>query len=341
MHGSILCHELGHALCGRAVGLRPYWIRIGQGPKLLKKTFFSVRLDWALWPTGGLTYANFQNLNWSKPTSVKLQLIVFILGGVLGNLFLFTIALRLYTQDPTAIACFFIVFEILLILAATIPSDGKIYGTRFPNDAKQLWNVAWGKWREYYATAYTTYEAAVTRYQPGIEMQPLFKNDQRKLQLLLEAEVRLSIEEIPEAVSLLKKLLRDETLSSSERAYLLDKLVSVVVIYRRSEYLDQANLWSKEALELFGDSKTLQGTRGAILIELGQYVQGKALLLPLVTADNDPIDIAFSSCYLAKADHALGNSQDAQIWLRRAEKIGQSIVGFSNTLAAIQKELRT
>lgn len=331
---------MGHALCARAVGLRPYWIRIGQGPAIFSHTFSGIRLDWGLWPAGGLTYAEFQNLNWANLNQAKLKLSVFMLGGVLGNLFLFTIALQFYKQNPNALVLFFIAFETLLILSSIIPFDGQLYGNRFSNDAKQIWSILSGKWREYYAMVYAAYEAAIARYETNTAARPLFENDLRRLQLLLEAEAKLTIGEISEAVSRFNQLLKDKRSSRSERAYLLDRLASIVIIYRRQEYLSQADCWSKEALELAGNAKTLQGTRGAILIELGHFAEGKALLLPLVAADNDPIDIAFSSCYIAKADHALGNSQDAQMWLRKAEEIGQSIVGFSSTLAAIQEELK-
>jgi len=76
------------------------------------------------------------------------------------------------------------------------------------------------------------------------------------------------------------------------------------------------------------------------LIELGQYEEGKQTLFPLTEPDNDPIDIAISSYYLAKADHHLGNNERAWKWLKQAEQVGEKVPGLSEMFASIKQELR-
>jgi hypothetical protein len=92
-------------------------------------------------------------------------------------------------------------------------------------------------------------------------------------------------------------------------------------------------------MKLAGYSKTIQGTRGVILVELGKYEEGKQNLFPLTRPDNDPVDIAISSYYLAKADHHLGNSGQALVWLKQAEEVSKKVPGLSEMFARIKQEL--
>jgi predicted Zn-dependent protease len=103
------------------------------------------------------------------------------------------------------------------------------------------------------------------------------------------------------------------------------------------EYLNEADKWSQEAIELASQSQTLKGTRGAILIELGRYDEGKQLLLPLTEPENEDLDIAVSSCYIAKAEYFLGNIDRVNAWLVKAKKIDNT--SANSVLKRIQEEI--
>src|SRR5262249_25141103 len=49
-------------------------------------------------------------------------------------------------------------------------------------------------------------------------------------------------------------------------------------------------------------------------------------------------DIAISSCYLAKAEHHLGNNEQAWSWLKLAEKAGRQVPELSETFARVKQE---
>jgi hypothetical protein len=63
------------------------------------------------------------------------------------------------------------------------------------------------------------------------------------------------------------------------------------------------------------------------------------MLFQLTEPDNDPLDIAISSCYLADAEHRLGNNEQAWIWLKLAEKTGKQTPEFSEMFARVKQEL--
>src|SRR5262249_29184135 len=157
----------------------------------------------------------------------------------------------------------------------------------------------------------------------------LFKNDIRALELFVKAETELAYRRFDEAITLWNQLLNAENTSDVERAYLLDILASIVINLGQKQYLAQADRWSQEALKLADRSKTIQVTRGAILIELGQYEEGKQMLLLLAKPGNDPVDVVISSYYLAKADHRLGNNEQAWKWLKQGEQVGEKVLGLS------------
>jgi hypothetical protein len=70
--------------------------------------------------------------------------------------------------------------------------------------------------------------------------------------------------------------------------------------------------WSLRALQLGPEVRTLVGSRGAVLVELGRYQEGKALLEGVAfTVDTESFDVLMSSIFLARAEHALGNGAAA------------------------------
>jgi hypothetical protein len=97
--------------------------------------------------------------------------------------------------------------------------------------------------------------------------------------------------------------------------------------------------WLRDVMKFAGYTNSIQVTRGGILIELGKYEAGKQILVPLTETGNHPIDIAISCYYLAKADHNLGNKEQALVWLKQAEMIGKKIPGLSEMFGSIKQEL--
>jgi predicted Zn-dependent protease len=168
----------------------------------------------------------------------------------------------------------------------------------------------------------------------------LLKNDTRTIELFVKAETELAYKHFDEAIALYNRLLGGPNVSGAERVYILDNLASIVIVLGQKQYLTQADVWSQEAMALAGYSKTVRGTRGVVLIELGNYEEGMRMLLHLTEPDNDPLDIAISSCYLAKAEHRLGNGGQAWSWFKLAEKTGKQIPHLSEMFARVKQELR-
>jgi hypothetical protein len=92
---------------------------------------------------------------------------------------------------------------------------------------------------------------------------------------------------------------------------------------------------------LVRDRPTLQGTRGAALVELGRHDEGKALLTPLAAPDQaTSFDSFMSRGFLALAEHGLGNDAAAR-QLADAARATAEAAGISATglLARLGREI--
>ena len=92
----------------------------------------------------------------------------------------------------------------------------------------------------------------------------------------------------------------------------LDALVTDGLLFADPMLLTGLEQWSLRALQLGPGVRTVVGSRGAALVELGRYQEGKALLETVAfTVDAEPFDALMSRIFLARAEHALGNAAAA------------------------------
>jgi len=106
----------------------------------------------------------------------------------------------------------------------------------------------------------------------------------------------------------------------------------------------ELDLWSQRALRLGPKVKTLIASRGAVLIELGRYHEGKALLETVAFAEGAPLtDSLLNRIFLARAEHALGNAAAAGRLLAEARAIARSSFRgpvLTAWIGRIQREVR-
>jgi hypothetical protein len=122
------------------------------------------------------------------------------------------------------------------------------------------------------------------------------------------------------------------TLSLDEEMLVLDTLVTYGLVCddpRLLPYLDQ---WSARALALGPHIETLLSARGAVLVSIGRYEEGKVLLssLPRVR-DNAPYDALFDTLinqiFLARAALALANGAVAKGLIADAQTTAKALLG--------------
>lgn len=82
------------------------------------------------------------------------------------------------------------------------------------------------------------------------------------------------------------------------------------------ELLEEADKYSKEAFALAPDVPAVQGTRGAVLIERGEYESGMALIRKALAMAEKRRQIACDMAFLALGEWRCGNVEEANKTLR-------------------------
>ena len=106
--------------------------------------------------------------------------------------------------------------------------------------------------------------------------------------------------------------------STDHRAAPLDALATEVLKHRVKFFLPEADAWSQEAFALEPEKITLKGTRGFILVKLGRFDEGEALLREVWTTSDGEVDAGITAFYLGFAARRQGCGRQARRWFRRA-----------------------
>ena len=329
---------MGHFIFAKLAGMSPYSVKIGVGTFLDLK-LFNVRLELGILPFCGITQAYFLTLD-----RMKTRHLFYTIGGVFANFILLLsliVYLNIQGEQAHPLILIPITIEFLSLSGNLVPSELKIDRQNIQSDGQQIISILCTQNYELiFHDIFETYKQQLQRYKNDREILPktFLGNDVKTVQIFVEAQKCLYYRDFEKAAELFLEVLRaKKNVSKPEKAFILDNLVSIVAIKGYKKYLNDADRWSREAIRLASQSKTLKGTRGAILVELGRYEEGKQMLLPLTEPENEALDIAISSCYIAKAEYFLGNTEKVNEWLANAKEIDNA--DANQVLKRIQKEI--
>jgi hypothetical protein len=139
------------------------------------------------------------------------------------------------------------------------------------------------------------------------------------------------------AESLLREYLRQPEGAASARAEALDGLSRLSLFHDRPDLLDEADTWSRDAVDLMPDVLALMATRGAILVQLGRADDGVKLLRNVVRRSGATLDRAISVAFLAKACAATGDKVEFERWVSQA----RALEGAHPVVKRITRDLNT
>jgi hypothetical protein len=81
------------------------------------------------------------------------------------------------------------------------------------------------------------------------------------------------------------------------------------------------DFFSAKLVAVSNQSITAQGTRGAVLIDLGQIEEGKGTLKEVIENTREPIDKIYANIFLALAEKQAGNLEAAKNYARQATSL--------------------
>jgi predicted Zn-dependent protease len=150
------------------------------------------------------------------------------------------------------------------------------------------------------------------RYNSGQDPQTTASPAAARICFHLARTDRWTAEGGRETADALRRELERGCLTREEEMLVLDALMTDALIDRDPALLARLDAWSSRALALGPEVRTLHGSRGAALVELGHFAEAKALLEPLAAADVESFDRLLSCAFLARAEYALGNPDTAR-----------------------------
>jgi hypothetical protein len=344
----IIVHEAGHAVAARLVGMTVAKIVIGTGPLLWVRRAGDTRLELrTYWACGGMIASYHRS-----EAPAKWRQAVMVFGGALGNLLAMFTAIAVFAWLFTSnipisalaigIGYGFIGAQFLGATLSLLPRRSPVGAFRLPSDGRCLVNLVRSK--------DFGREARIARYfVEGMAM--LERGEHSEACRYYELAHRA----LPEVPYLLSLLLHAAHKAQGPRAaldcYFAATSVSAVeedgdkdgvawvnanvawnaVLIGDRELLPLADPLSQKAIAQLPQAPEVQGTRGAVLVEMGDGDAGAKLLLEAVRRVEARDDKALFAQYLAKAVRQTGETElaDEFIGLARflanAEPVGSSL----------------
>jgi hypothetical protein len=312
-----MAHKAARLLCARVGSIPIRRIVIGRGPVLMRGRLGDMRLEVRLVPTGMVaTCAE------SASTPKRSAVLLYLLGGALGNIVMIGVIIWLHRAGIAppilhndvgvpllAPQAGILIFSQLMMIGVGV-ADPFFYA-RSP----QLKPYREGTTRP----PISTRSLAIVRILYRVRLHERLRNrDSRR-----------------KAWAAVRRELARGDLTPEEEMYTLDWVITnwlmTDCLAAAGPSLADPSLrpkldeWSDRAVRLGPKVKTLVGSRGAVLVELGRYREGKALLQRLVSTKGAPVlDALLSRIYLARAEHALGNAAAARRLIGQAQAIARA-----------------
>src|SRR5580704_17273406 len=322
----IACHEFGHMLCALLLSLPIRLISIGVGPLLWRSRIGETQCELHAIPSGGCVQC------YPQPLVRNVSTLFILFGGVLGNAALIGVVAAVSKAGvlPNAWGDYLgaIVFvQFLLVVQNLVPFWTTVNGVQIGSDGLRFLQIVLGPWRGP-TQAGLIYAAILDRYGGANRAQPR-RACARLIYQMLRSDQWNNAEARRDFQDALQRELGRGALSREENIVALDALVTSGLIYRDPPLRAHLDAWSQQALRLGPDIATLRGSRGAVLVQLGRYEEGKVLLVPLVgTQPGKSFDAFMVSVFLARAEHALGNVAAARALAAAARENVDAVGGI-------------
>jgi tetratricopeptide (TPR) repeat protein len=316
---SLILHEGGHALAGRAVGLQIREIRLGQGRPAMRWRIGDIDFHLAPLPLCGwiIPCAPLHYSRW--------RMMPFIAGGPAADILWLAalVAVFLAYQDyeiagyllSTAIA-----YQLWRVVKNCVPRTAKIYGTPVASDMLALWRTL-GKKGDVNAAYRQTYIGLLSRYmEPGETVRRFESRSDRIAFLLKDLEVRLRRLTEERLAALERELARRPL--RCEQLLIIETIAAHLLAgegLRDLAYLDRL---TAQAVELAPDLPTLKGTRGAALAFAGRHEEALAMLAQ--ADDSNDFNRCLNAAFQALAHFHAGRPGEARASFETAEGIVQS-----------------
>jgi hypothetical protein len=314
-------HELGHALVGRALGLRVFAVALGSGPRLAHGRVGDTDVDVRLLPFGGNTVV-------VPLTPGRARLAICVLAGPLANLTVVVATLVVWPRSGPWVAPLVIANTLVLVgnlwpmKVATplgpVRSDGLALLTLLRAPEEELREMDALRHAAEAAAALERKDpaAAVRHAQRGLAAHPDHQGIRHFLTLGLIRDGQFD-----RARTHLKTSLAAEPIEPHQRAIDLNNLAWANLMSDDPALLDEAVAASEQAERCLAWHPAIKGTRGYALILSGQIGAGLALVHRALEDHGERSDRALTASIAAIGAARLGDIEGGRAMLRTAQRL--------------------
>ena len=328
---SVVPHELGHAIAGRLLGWRVFAIVIGVGKQVFKFRLFGIIFSFHWLPICGITQLAPIDTRW-----FRLKRFFVYLAGPAVNASIAAAILFIWWDSwrefgfwglprPVRIC----VWANLWIMAANLwPHQSKILNAA--TDGKQLlktFSTNQKEAEELQAARFALeamlrrdehkdFEGALDWCNKGLALFP------ENLHLLnVSGVLCLDQHDFSRAREIFLQLLPRETKPNGTRYIILNNIAYVDALIGDPGLLPEADAYSKEAYAAAPWAPSITGTRGTVLVAMGQIEAGIKLLKESFEKAWSPRSKTENACHLAMAHARLGDRNQADNYLELARQM--------------------
>lgn len=345
----VVVHELAHAITAWLLGLRVFGIVIGIGRTIWVGKF--LRMEWRLnlMPIAGITAVG------ARPVPhLRLKLFLIYLAGPLSHVIM---AGALYFVGQ-AIALGELLRHVLniSIIINIILAIGNLYPRKMTGITGAQGTDGWHLFR-----VFSLSDAEMTKRHVGYyvaeAMQAFSQNEFDTAKNWLDQGLALDVNSsVARNMLGLIQLSRGEyqasretfiTLLESEEAkeagfrfIVLNNIAYLNALIGDPSLLPEADQYSSEAFKHLPWVPPVSGTRGTVLIELGQFEEGIALLKKSMASHPDKQGKALNACHIAIGEHRRGNQIEASKYLSTAKALDPRSMLIPYAEAEIAKRIQ-
>jgi tetratricopeptide (TPR) repeat protein len=331
---TILPHELGHAFAARLLGFRVFKIVIGFGKTILTKKLFGFETEFRPLPLGGVTIAVHRDKNW-----FRLKQFAYIFSGPLVNLLLcLSIWLFFSSIDfwrfsnlmhGLALEQVFFYANVYVLIANLWPREILTSAGKIPSDGLSLGKTLFLKQKtmdENHAAWFAIEGLELRRkclptealvwIERGLQFYPENINILNLYGVLL-----LELKQYEKARECFLKLLSRADNPPAMQALFQNNIAYLDALIGRADLLAEADDFSQKALATLGWHPAIKGTRGTVLLELGDFDKAIPLLLSAMNDQDDLTNKAQNACFVSIAEAKRGNLTDSKKYLDEARRL--------------------
>lgn len=325
-----LLHEIGHAVGALLVGMRLFNICLGSfGRILCAPRVFGYDIVFRTVPLGGSTLVGLKSTRFAR-----LRYFVMVACGPLVNVLCLAAALAIaskYRQNELLVGLMSaaILFNAALVVGVLWPANAWAGHTLLPSDGLQILTLAWkskttieqmhAAW--FYFEGLENWqrgrlEEAMHWLQWGISEYPDTWLNKSGLGIVL-----LDLNRIEEARQCFSEALDCTSLPPETEALFWNNLAWADLMVGSTDLRAEADRLSQQAFERTPWVPPITGTRGSVLVEIGNLDEGIKLLERALAKNHESSAKALNACYIALALAKKGLPLEAEERLRQARKL--------------------